>query len=255
METKKLIKQYSQQPIIRALVQAIPHIGGSIDTLIFEKSTKWRDERLEELFSNFKVQLETNQERLKEIEAKTDDIVNNEDFYDLFLFAVNAAIKTKSKEKIKRFSNIVSNFILDDGLLEKAKVGLMIEVLNDLSEFEISLMLEIENNVIQYDLYENDLYVKGDKLLAYLEGNQISFGGSTDIPDHVKIHSEQFFFLNRLQSMQLINKTPTNFRRSGSYSFGNRNQRTSCSVPFQGQLQIELTDFGEDFFKWVSDFS
>lgn len=253
MDTNEAIRKYSQQPMLRALVQLIPNIGGSIDTILYEKSAKWREERLNEFIKNIHQQIERDHDRLKVVENNTHNIVNEEDFYDLFLVAVSSSLKTKSKEKIKRFSNIISNYIIDDGLLEKAKAELMLNILDDLSDFEILIISRLQESEFSYHLIQNDLFVRARELIDHLKTNQIEYQGLPNIPDNTKVSPEEFFFINRLQSMQLIQKVENNFRDSIDYVFGNQVQSTHCSVSFHKSLDLKMTDFGTEFFKWVSD--
>ena len=137
-----LLKKYSDNTTIRAGVNAIPYIGGTLDILLTSGIQKKSQER----FSNFINELEN---QIQKIDEKKLDhtYLESEEFYDLFLQSSNLAIRTRIQEKIKAYAKILTCSLV--------------------SEFKNNLNAEDVLNIIE-QLTEND--IKLIKLISeYLE--------------------------------------------------------------------------------------
>lgn len=99
---EKASEIYAENTYIRALVNAIPYIGGSLDTLFYSKGQKILEERILILLKNLKEDIELTEEKMVK-----KDFIDTEEFFDLIVKAINASTKTKSKEKIKLYSKVL----------------------------------------------------------------------------------------------------------------------------------------------------
>ncbi|MFT7899062.1 hypothetical protein VBY74_03670 [Tenacibaculum ascidiaceicola] len=137
-----LLKKYSDNTLLRAGVNAIPYVGGTLDVLLTSGIQKKSHER----FLIFLNELES---QIKSIDENKLDYkyLKSEEFYDLFLQSSNLAVRTRLKEKIKVYARILTSSLI--------------------SEFKNNLNAEDILNIIE-GLTEND--IKLIKLISeYLE--------------------------------------------------------------------------------------
>lgn len=99
-----LVNKYSNNKILRAGVNAIPYIGGSLDILLTSDIQRKSQER----FLNFLNELES---QIKKIDEKKIDneFLKSEEFYDLFIQSSNLAVRTRLHEKTKAYAKILTS--------------------------------------------------------------------------------------------------------------------------------------------------
>lgn len=130
----KLSLQYSSAFALRAVIQGIPVLGGSLDTMLAGLGAKWQTER----FESYVRMLE---ERFKKLEAIRGEIKiePSEELYDFILQTIDFVIRTPSKEKRRLFTNIVANQIINNGNWDEAEAAS--RLLNDLTELHIQVLV------------------------------------------------------------------------------------------------------------------
>lgn len=84
----KLRQQYADLVVLRASVQAIPYIGGSLDTLLSGRAAQIHLERIDKFINLLAV-------RLSDLECATANL-NDEAFADLMLSTLEAVSRTRS---------------------------------------------------------------------------------------------------------------------------------------------------------------
>lgn len=97
----KLRQQYADLVGLRATVQAIPYIGGPLDTLLSGRAAQIHLQRVEKFANDLA-------ERLTAVESTTADL-NSEAFADLILNTFEAVARTRSERKRSRFAEIITN--------------------------------------------------------------------------------------------------------------------------------------------------
>ncbi|MFN7730089.1 MAG: hypothetical protein ACK5P7_13100 [Bdellovibrio sp.] len=99
---EKLSSQYGDLTVIRAILQAIPYIGGPLDVLLSNGGQKWKMSRAEHF-------LTTLDEQMKRLSTapKLKDIATSEELFDLVHYSLEQVTKTRSSEKRARFASIV----------------------------------------------------------------------------------------------------------------------------------------------------
>lgn len=97
----QLREKYAGTLLLRASVQAIPYIGGPLDTLLTGRATQIHLERVDKFSRELA-------ERLIVIESAVTDL-NDEGFADLMLSTFEAVARTRSDEKRSRFAEIITN--------------------------------------------------------------------------------------------------------------------------------------------------
>lgn len=247
-----LIKKYSEKPAIRALIQLIPYVGGSLDTLLYEKGNKWRTERLEYLLNDFSEKIETLINKNRDLEDEIHQKMGTEEFYDIILTCVKNSIETRHKEKIQKFSNIMLNYCSPDDSFVKNDVDLMILITTSLSNREFFLLKEIKNDKLVYHQIDNSKIINWEIFKNYLIENNILYQNGMSSPPDCLINQNDLFLYTRLQSQFLVNIVDQNLRGGSlSYKLSTSAQTILHSISYNKEIQIKLSDFGMKYLNWI----
>ena len=136
-ENKKIIKlleKYSNNAILRSLVNLIPYIGGSIDALFSTRAQEISLKRLNKYFENLRTTFEhVNASKID------NDFLQSEEFYDLILQTSHSIAKSRSEDKIVLYSEI-----LKDAVTREFKDPLspddLVNIIDDLSPNDVSFI-------------------------------------------------------------------------------------------------------------------
>lgn len=133
-KTKALIG-YAERTKLRATVQLVPYIGGSLDMLLASGGTKLQQHRLMHF-------LEILDARLSRIEGVKR---NSEDSLEFALDVIDAAVHARSEQKRELFANILANQVANPEQLEQAEMALrVIDGLDSIHFKVISAALQIQ---------------------------------------------------------------------------------------------------------------
>lgn len=136
-EKGKLEKVYTTG--IKAIVAGIPTIGASIDAIISSKQAEYKDKRIKELFYFLKASLD------KVEKSKIDkEWVESEAFYDLLSAAIESSIKSRSTEKTKMNSMILSNVLTIENSRDYRPEEYL-AILSELTTLECKVLLVVYN--------------------------------------------------------------------------------------------------------------
>ena len=131
----KISLLYSGSPILRTLVNLIPPIGTYIDCILTSKAQEFTQKRIDTFVNDLSVQVK----KLNIIKLQQDDEV----IFDLFQSVVEKVIKTKSEEKIKRFSMLTVNCLSGECTWDETEAAL--NLINDLSDIHIAILIKTKN--------------------------------------------------------------------------------------------------------------
>lgn len=125
---------YGEQTIIRAGVNAIPFVGGSIDILLSSSGQTFVTKRIE----NFIYELQN------EISFLQKDKINNkylesEEGFDLIIKSFNSASKTRQQEKLKLYARIVAGAITEGKEYDEDEPELFLKITEELSVKELRI--------------------------------------------------------------------------------------------------------------------
>lgn len=129
-EISKLQQQYANMVIFRASVQAIPYIGGSLDTLLAGRAAQIHFERVEKFTSDLA-------HRLAAVESAAANL-NDEAFADLMLSTFEAVARTRSDQKRSRFAEIITNQVTKPKSWEESENA--VRLLSDLEDIHIEII-------------------------------------------------------------------------------------------------------------------
>jgi len=118
---------------LRALIQAIPGIGGTIDTILAGLGARWQAERLESF-------LRILSERLARLEATgvRISLEPSEPLYDFVRLALEQAARTRSEQKRQDLATIVTHQASATKGWDDAEAAM--SVLSELSEFDVAVL-------------------------------------------------------------------------------------------------------------------
>lgn len=131
----KLCQRYADHVVLRASVQAIPYIGGSLDTLLSGRAAQIHLERVEKFASDLA-------HRLAAVESATANL-NDEAFADLMLSTFEAVARTRSDQKRSRFAEIITNQVARPMLWEEPENA--VRLLSDLEDIHIEIIVAALN--------------------------------------------------------------------------------------------------------------
>jgi hypothetical protein len=125
--------QYGDLTVIRAIIQAIPTVGGSLDTLLAAGGQKWKAERAEHFFSELNQQV-----RALAAPPKLKDVATSEELHDLVHYSLEQVVKTRSSGKRRRFANIISRQLAEPVTWDEPEAAA--RLLSELSELDVHLL-------------------------------------------------------------------------------------------------------------------
>ncbi len=128
---KTLVKAsegYAANTVLRATVQAIPYVGGPLDTLLAGKGAKVQFERLEHFLSELS-------HRLERVESVPD--IDEQALYDLSLDAMEKSIRARLAEKRVLYANVVARHVIQARKVDESEMALRIIADLDLIHLEI----------------------------------------------------------------------------------------------------------------------
>jgi len=125
----KASERYGELTLVRAAVQAIPWVGGTLDTLLSGRGSKIQYERV----IHFLAELDARLHQLEAVEG-----INEEGFYDLMLNVFDSVIRARSEKKRVRFAQLVANQIAFARSWEDAEMAA--SLLRDLTETHVAIL-------------------------------------------------------------------------------------------------------------------
>ena len=128
----KASQMYSELTTLRAAITAIPFVGGSIDVLISGKAQNIAQKRLETLAGSLKDEL--NQLKGNQIDK---NFLESDEWFDLLMQTFDKTIRTRSEEKIRLFSKVLTGVLASTSKRDTAEEFL--NILSELSETEIAI--------------------------------------------------------------------------------------------------------------------
>lgn len=140
----KVAEGYAAQTAIRALVQTIPYVGGSIDTLFAGKGQKIQQARIEQFLKEL-------DERVRALPAVHAPIPEDQ-LFDLMIGVLDKAVRTRSEQKRARFATIISRQVEHGGTVDDAETAL--RIVSELEDVHVEILLEALCAPLVFDLFD-----------------------------------------------------------------------------------------------------
>jgi hypothetical protein len=125
-------ERYRDRTTLRAAVQAIPYVGGPIDTLLSGHAGKRQEQR----FSSF---LDDLDKRVRRIEGLP-KLEETDEFFDLMLDVFERVVRSKSRAKRERFAQIIVNQL--QGSRDWDTAGEVLRLVDELSDIHLEVLRE-----------------------------------------------------------------------------------------------------------------
>jgi len=190
-KSKSIPELYSENGLIRALVQMIPTIGPILDAIVAIPGTKIKEKRTLDFLVILYKGLKAVEDRIQNLE-----ITMTEEFYDMFILAHESSVSTRSKEKLVFNIMILTNAISGENE-NNYRSEEYIKALADLTPTETKVL------AIFYNSYVNDESQPEE------EDNELKLarrvGAQEKIMQGLNIDSEEvLFLLQRLERSGFI---------------------------------------------------
>lgn len=125
-------KVYGDQIIIRAAINAIPYVGGSLDILLSSSGQNFVIKRIESFISELNNQIE----QLEKSKINY-TFFEKEEGFDLVVKALNSASRTRQNEKLKLYAKIIKGAITEGKEFQEGDPELYLQIIEELSVKEI----------------------------------------------------------------------------------------------------------------------
>jgi hypothetical protein len=157
----KASAKYCDQFLLRAKIQLVPYVGGSLDTLMSGLGARYQYQRLENFISELN-------KRLQKLEGASEltSIEPNEELFDFTMQVFDQVIRTRSEEKRKRFANLVANQTVKRCDWDEAETAC--RLLADLTDIHIQVL------DIALKVEPCDKVFKGERVLTLYDRKQLS---------------------------------------------------------------------------------
>jgi hypothetical protein len=104
---KKASVSYTNNTILRVLVNAIPYIGSSMDIIFASKGSKIIQERIEVLLRNLETEMGFIEEKMVDYEY-----LRSEEFFDFLTKVIEASAKTRDRAKIHLYAKMLRGSVV-----------------------------------------------------------------------------------------------------------------------------------------------
>jgi hypothetical protein len=148
----KALLLYESQPWFRALVQAVPFVGGSADTMLAWRAVHLNKVRIDNLFNEVS-------QRLSQIEeaALNNEFIQSEEFFEILRSCAEAAARTASEYKRKRVADFLAGTIKTARIHDLSQQ--IAEDLNVLQDFHLHILALIPQH-LKHALTSTDVSVE-----------------------------------------------------------------------------------------------
>jgi hypothetical protein len=247
-----LLQKYAESPYVRSFVQLIPNFGGAIDTILYEKGSKWRQERFDKLLISFDEKLTKLSTDNVQLKTDFENKIDTDDFYTLFVRCAQESTLENDKDKIEAFSNILVNYISitnDD----KYEVEIYLNITKQLSHFEMQLLAALlTDEVFFYKSYNGHIcdLEKYKQEFTY-RGMSIGYGNEETIPKQYFVPEKVLFSYNRLVNNFLITINNSNSHGTINAEWSNGSQHGYTPLAYLDKITYQITEFGKEYCKWI----
>jgi hypothetical protein len=168
--------QYSDATWLRAIVTAIPYVGGSLDLIFGHRGQVTARRRIEKMMVNLKAELES----VNESSIRC-DFLESEEWLDLVRLAVERGARIRNTDHIRAITKILKGVATDE-ITSTGHAEDLIEVLGALRDEEALMLREIYKT----------------------RGAVLKFGENIKDRIPVAMHDRMPFLLKRLEALGLI---------------------------------------------------
>jgi len=246
---KRLIERYVENNKLRTLINLIPSVGGALDYLLSVKGNEFREERLSLMLENLDKRILDLESDLS-LGSSVNKKIDTEEFYDLLIQSFNSVIKTRHKEKIKCYSNILFNFVQD----KKSTISsdIMLSVLDTITIDEIhylSALKKYNGKIKLYGFFNSKVF--WEVYHEHIKKNGKIADSDKSLPQECVLNENIDLIWKLLNDKNLITQNISNEFGRLDYTYSTQWQSIRSSVDYSGVFEYELTQFGKEFIEWL----
>lgn len=136
----RLQESYSDLPILRAVAQLIPYVGGSLDTILTWRASEIRFSRIEDLLKKLREEIERKLE-----DAITPGFFETEAGAHLFMLALENAARTQQEEKRRLYARLLTNATGPEWATKPDMAEELLQTLADLSPRDVIILTRLKD--------------------------------------------------------------------------------------------------------------
>ncbi len=179
--------RYSDNIALRATINLIPTIGGSLDVIFSSRGQALAAQRLTQFIDDLRTEM-----RLLETRVVDKDYLESEQWVDLVMRAMEAAARTRDREKIRLYAKILKGAVSNRNLREFSPEEYL-TILSEMTPLEIQVATSIYRQ-------QSDRPQEGENELTWAQRKEWD-----KIPERVSVsHDDMPFILIRLERTGLI---------------------------------------------------
>lgn len=136
MDIVEISKKYESSPLLRALVNAIPYAGGSLDVLLSAKWAQYHSQRVDDFITKM-------QEELKDLQENTvrKDILESAEFYDLVYRIAQDVISSRFGVTRLAYAKIIKSAVKGNDSFSSLED--LVQRIADLGEMDYQFIMAI----------------------------------------------------------------------------------------------------------------
>lgn len=128
----QISKGYADQTMIRAAINLIPAVGGSLDLLLSSSGQNFVIRRIEKLISELSEQIgELNESKINHA------FFEKEEGFDLVIKVFTSASRTRQNEKLKLYAKIIKGALTEGKEYQEEEPELYLQIVEELSVKEL----------------------------------------------------------------------------------------------------------------------
>lgn len=129
----RISAQYAEAFPLRALIQGIPYVGGSLDTILAGRGSRWQYERLSAFLTLLDRRL-----RQVEVHGAVPDVDPSEPLFDFVMQVFDHVIRTRSERKREAFAAIVARQVVQRHPWDDAEAAARLA--SQLSDLDVAVL-------------------------------------------------------------------------------------------------------------------
>lgn len=143
MDQKSFLEKYENNTVARIVINAIPYVGGSLDTALSSKWSKIQQKRIEEQMTAISVALKGLENRLDALEHND---AGAEKVYDLLYQVFDNAIKSRCSETRRGYA-----LVLRDAVEDVDRIPDLEEIVYQISEMRERDLIFLREIKVMFD--------------------------------------------------------------------------------------------------------
>lgn len=141
----QLSVQYSNRPVIRALLNIVP-LWSSADTLLQKRADEIRADRLKTFF----------EELAQGKHELTDELIQTESFLHSYFCTLRAALNSRQREKIRHFARLLNSSFDPTLRVTSDEHEDLLSILEEITLREFAILNDLRNRELEHPKREGD---------------------------------------------------------------------------------------------------